>query len=280
MKQGSAEWKAMRRRGIGASDAPVIMGVSKWKTPYELWCEKMEITPEPDSSWQQRDGIRREEEARRAFEIETGHVVFADVVRHATVPYMFASLDGISIDRSVMVELKCAGAVDHEMAMDGMVPPHYMPQLQHQMECVGRSDMYYFSYGKNSQKCIKVRYDAEYVKSLLAAEAQFYHLMVTQTPPSNEDICVDKSEDIEWSNAAKQLISTMDEIDRLTEMETHLRQKLILSAGQSNAMGTGLKLSKILRKGSVEYGSIPQLKGIDLTQYRKPPTQSWRITRE
>ena len=26
-----------RRHGIGGSDAPVVVGLSKWRTPFQLW---------------------------------------------------------------------------------------------------------------------------------------------------------------------------------------------------------------------------------------------------
>lgn len=35
---------------IGGGDAPVIMGASKWQTPYELWQIKLGIVPKPDLS--------------------------------------------------------------------------------------------------------------------------------------------------------------------------------------------------------------------------------------
>ena len=40
MEQKSEEWLDWRKKGIGSSDAPIIMGVSPWKTPFELWEEK------------------------------------------------------------------------------------------------------------------------------------------------------------------------------------------------------------------------------------------------
>ena len=40
--QQSEEWLEFRRSRIGASDAPIIMGVSPWKTHYKLWVEKIQ----------------------------------------------------------------------------------------------------------------------------------------------------------------------------------------------------------------------------------------------
>lgn len=34
------EWLIERRKGIGGSDASIILGLNKWKTPFELWLDK------------------------------------------------------------------------------------------------------------------------------------------------------------------------------------------------------------------------------------------------
>ena len=39
--QGTSEWLENRKNHIGASDAPVVMGVSPWDTPYKLWENKL-----------------------------------------------------------------------------------------------------------------------------------------------------------------------------------------------------------------------------------------------
>ena len=41
------EWLKVRNMGIGGSDASVIMGLNSYKSPYQLWLEKIgEATPE------------------------------------------------------------------------------------------------------------------------------------------------------------------------------------------------------------------------------------------
>src|SRR5689334_6309347 len=135
--QNTSEWLEMRRNKIGASDAPVIMGVSPWKTPFQLWEEKLGIGKEKETTASMRRGIDMEEEARQKFEELTGHIVFPKVMFHPDYEYLMASLDGIDMDHKVAVEIKCPGREDHECAMDGVVPEKYKPQLQHQLEVTG-----------------------------------------------------------------------------------------------------------------------------------------------
>ncbi len=53
--QNTPEWHAFRRKRIGASDAPVIMGISPWKTPYQLWIEKTSGIESSAAPQQKRD---------------------------------------------------------------------------------------------------------------------------------------------------------------------------------------------------------------------------------
>ena len=39
-EMGREEWLQWRNRGIGSSDAPVAVGMSRYKSPLELWMEK------------------------------------------------------------------------------------------------------------------------------------------------------------------------------------------------------------------------------------------------
>ena len=95
--QNTHEWLEFRRKKIGASDAPVILEVSPWKTPYQLWIEKTSGTPSITTHHQKR-GLELEELARQTFEKKTGTIMFPKVVLHPSFDWMMASLDGIDID--------------------------------------------------------------------------------------------------------------------------------------------------------------------------------------
>ena len=145
MEQGSKEWLQVRRRHIGASDAPVIMGVSPFKTVYELWMEKLGTGRTSVNAAMQR-GLDMEGQAREHFSMMTGIEVKPSASFSRSVEFMMASLDGISSDGLTIVEIKCAGQADHGLAVKGQVPEHYMPQLQHQMAVCEVKELYYFSY--------------------------------------------------------------------------------------------------------------------------------------
>ena len=40
------QWLAFRKRGVGGSDVPTIMGMNPYKAEIELWYEKLSLIPE------------------------------------------------------------------------------------------------------------------------------------------------------------------------------------------------------------------------------------------
>src|SRR5512135_1888144 len=105
-----------RRGKIGASEAAIIMGESPYSTPYKLWRLKLGIDVPADIQPHMQAGLDIENEARKWFHNETGIEVFPYQIQHETIPYMIASLDGISLDKMTILEIKKPSLKDHEFA--------------------------------------------------------------------------------------------------------------------------------------------------------------------
>lgn len=94
------EWLKMRCKGIGGSDAGVILGLSTWKSPRQLWLEKLECNPiEEDNDDEVITYGRSAENAIRT--LFTSKFVNKLKIKHTKEllvskknPYLFASLDG------------------------------------------------------------------------------------------------------------------------------------------------------------------------------------------
>ena len=103
LDQNTTEWLEFRKNRIGASDASVIMGASPWKTPLELWKEKIGLQEESYTSMAMQAGKDLEEIARPI----VSNVLNCDfkpaVYVHDEYNWMMASLDGI--DRFRFVEV-------------------------------------------------------------------------------------------------------------------------------------------------------------------------------
>ena len=134
---GSPEWHALRRTGLGGSDAAAAVGMSKWKTPRQLYLEKIgeseTIENEP-----MRWGTILEPVVRQEYCNQTGRTVIAPgLIRHAARDCIFFNADGIA-DACRLYEGKTARTAEGwgEPGSDE-IPQEYMLQVQHGMAVLG-----------------------------------------------------------------------------------------------------------------------------------------------
>jgi putative phage-type endonuclease len=275
--QGSKEWLDMRREHLGASDAPVIMGVSPWKTPLQLWKEKLELEESAVNGFAVKRGNELEPIARDAFEKEIDESLFPQVVFHKEHDFMMSSLDGLSLDGKIAVEIKCPGKKDHELAKNGFIPEKYVPQLQHQLACLGLDKMYYYSFDGESGVSIEVSRDDKYISRLIKKEREFWDFVKnkTQPPATDKDYEVKTSE--KWEEAFLAVNEIDSEIKALKDKREQIKQDLIDDSEGKSCKGFGLTLIKTFKKGLISYSKIPELLEIDLEKYRGKGKDVWTL---
>lgn len=181
--QRTDEWLALRKTKITATDACVIMGVNPWKTSYRLLEEKLGYVETGPINERMQRGIDLEPVALDLFNIKTGLEMEPCVVFHPDHDWMMASLDGITkygpnVLGDNIVEIKCAGKVDHGAALKGKVPKKYYPQLQHQLAVTGLDMAHYFSFDGIDGVILEVKRDDEYIEKMIEAEKRFYDILV------------------------------------------------------------------------------------------------------
>lgn len=140
---GREDWLQQRRTGVGGSDVAAILGLSKYKTPLQVYQEKRgEIEPQADND-AMRWGRYLEPVVRQAYADETGHEVrvIDQLVRHPIYEHMIANLDGIVIPEAGprrVFEAKTARTADGwgEPGSD-QIPQPYLLQVQHYMAVTG-----------------------------------------------------------------------------------------------------------------------------------------------
>lgn len=139
--QGSTEWKAHRATAYNASDAPAMLGISKYKTRSDLIKERATgITPDVNDSTQRlfNDGHRFEALARPLAETIIGEEL--SPITGVDGKYS-ASFDGITFDGDVIFEHKTAND-EIRMALSGthianVLSEHYCAQMEHQLMVSG-----------------------------------------------------------------------------------------------------------------------------------------------
>ncbi len=131
------EQREARKKGIGASDTPIIMGFSSYKTPYQLYLEKLDLAEdnEPETEAQYWGNELERPIMRHFMKLNKVNVTFPDTVYHQDKSYMFANLDGYISSQNAVVEIKNASAYTRaNWGEDGsnIVPMQYLVQLAHQ----------------------------------------------------------------------------------------------------------------------------------------------------
>jgi len=274
MQQGTPEWLSLRTTKITSTDASIIMGVSHWKTKIQLYNDKIEQILPSFINDRMKRGLDLEPIARELFCIQNGIQVYPCIVMK---DWAMASLDGRSECGRFIVEIKCPGEKDHDLAIRGKVPEHYYPQVQHQLYVTNLPFAYYYSFDGTDGVTLKVDRDEEYIEKLVREEFKFYESIINKIPPEpSEGDYLERNDDL-WNKCASEWKNVVEEMKSLEKQEEDLRKQLIFLSGESNTKGGGISLCQITRKGHVDYQKIPQIKNIDLDIYRKPSSSSWRI---
>lgn len=190
-------WLRERRRGIGASDAPALMGLSTFTTPFQLYREKVRedddmVQPEQHESayW----GHVLENLVAEEFERRTGMEVFepGDGVEFWSEdhPYMRASIDRYLIGPGGKMDsfLECKTRSSYaEKYWVTEVPLDVKIQVQHTMTVTGDAHAYVAAL-IGGQKFVwwQLEHDPALEAEILAVESAFWNRVRRREPPPQE----------------------------------------------------------------------------------------------
>lgn len=193
------EWHELRRLGIGGSDAGVIMGYSKYRSPLSLWMLKTgRMEDEGGDSEAAEMGtllepfIRRE--LVRDYIITKGYAEDVEVVapwamyRSTEQPFMMANVDGFLVfgdEEAVGLEIKTGNSyqLQHWGGREGdEVPDVYYAQVQHYMAVTGLSEWWIFGVIGNQRLLRIVPRNQGYIADLVADEEQFWRKVQSNDP--------------------------------------------------------------------------------------------------
>jgi putative phage-type endonuclease len=281
LTQGTSEWHEWRAGKITASLAPIVMGLSPYCTPLQLFDQMLGLADKPEATPAMRRGSKLEGLVRSMINERSGFNYQPVCMESSDTAWMAASLDGWdgTLESYRALEIKCPSKENHKIAFMGEVPAHYFPQLQHMMVVSETEYCLYASYGPDGTlHQVNVKRDDKFIKKMMRAEKEFYDRLAAFDPPDptpGKDL--DTIVDPEAIEMAKRYRYVMYELERFESQKENLRQQLILKAEGRSVIVDDLKIMKIPRRGNVDYSKIECLKALDLNQYRKPMTVSWRI---
>lgn len=182
MGQGTPAWHTWRKTGIGSSDAPALLNECLWKTADQVFQNKLLacIEAEKEKNSNQAYGTFMEPVAIKLYETWTGIKTRPVCCVNKKYPWLKTSLDGLSEDNDIILEVKCQKQEYHDVTLEGKVPRHYLGQLTHHCLVTGLKLVHFWSYNKARRYAPKDQValvefipSEEYMKGLLKVEKEF-----------------------------------------------------------------------------------------------------------
>jgi putative phage-type endonuclease len=260
-----AAWLESRSHGVGGSDMNKILGLNKYDSPYDLWCEKTKrVKPEDISDkWAVVKGNALENELRKRFRAEHPEMLVTDGTDKQFIsrekPFLRASLDGIlqREDGSFgILEIKTAGnrRAEDWKDEDGnlRIPPYYLAQVEFYALVTGWTWGYvYAAIGDDEPVEIPFQADAEDMAAIDKAATDFWHFVTTDTPPQltggdvqkafpepTPDI-VDESSDDDLYDLLAKLEGTVNQLNALKAEQKALQEQVIVRIGSHTGIRCG-----------------------------------------
>lgn len=187
------EQKQNRVNGLGASDTPIHMGYSSFKTPYELYLEKKGLLQPKEETEQQYWGNMLEPVILAHFEKTHGtQLKNPGTVYHKDYPFIFANLDGYCSKNNWVVEAKNANTfVRHkwDKALEDGIPLEYLIQIAKQVCLVNAIGGWCATLiGGNEYMQFYYERDVELEKLIIEADIKFWDCVQNSTPPEVETV--------------------------------------------------------------------------------------------
>ena len=266
--QGSPEWRAHRAKYRNASETAIVMGDSPWTTPYQLWEFRTGRKVQTVNAAMAR-GTALEPQARAAYEALTGNVMQPLVLVEGDYS---ASLDGLTFDGELLVEIKCPVKGKDSMLWQqvarGEIPVHYRWQLEHQF-LVSKAEQGHL-YVFDGAECIllEIAPCRERWQAIHEAWTDFMRCIETDTPPALTERDKVLRKDAEWQAAAERYVRLKAEADALAGRLEEAKEALVGLASHPSESGFGVAVTRYWKAGSVEYKRVPELATVDLDAYR------------
>ena len=188
------EFLARRKAFVGGSDIGAILGLSEYKTPFDVWADKTGKAPDEDAGPAAELGTVLEQYVAERYTRETGRAVMRrnEPFRDAEQPAI-----GANIDRQILgnpggngsgpgvLECKTAGLFAYRKMVAEGLPYTYLLQLQHGMLATG------WKWGAFAVLCrdngefvsFTVEADPEIHALIRRAVAAFWRYVESGTPP-------------------------------------------------------------------------------------------------
>jgi len=137
------EWLSLRQHGIGGSDAAAVLGLSSYKTPLDVYLEKIApVAPDVPPTPRMKAGLKLEQTVADWYEEESGYKVQRDnkVRIHPDYNFLIANLDRVILPKNGegrgVLEIKTTSSW-YAKGWEATLPMEFYAQLQHYLNVTG-----------------------------------------------------------------------------------------------------------------------------------------------
>ena len=186
LNMGHAEWLEERQKSIGGSDAPSIIGLNPWSSPYTVWADKLGKIPPKEDNEAMRLGRDLEDYVAKRFTEETGKKVRREnfLLTNPQYPFAHANVDRMVVGEDAGLECKTTSVLNLKNFKNGAFPDTYYVQCVHYLMVTGCQKWYLavLVLGKEF-KVFEIERDEDEIKALAESEEAFWKYVETETPP-------------------------------------------------------------------------------------------------
>jgi len=250
-----------RKKGIGGSDAGAILGVSPWKTPLQVYMDKVGATDPIQDNDSMFWGRTLEPVIRQRYaDVTNRKVVVPDtLITHPKFEFMIGNLDGITSDNRVL-EIKTARSAEGwGEPGSNEIPDSYMIQVQHYMliTAIPVADVAVLI-GGSDFRIYEVPAEPELMELMIEKETGFWSRVINRDPPepiTYQDMLLkygrtSKESRVQADVVAMAAVARLKEIKAIAKEEDELKTVIMAAFGESDTLMDNNKVLATWKAGN------------------------------
>ena len=182
------QWLELRKKGIGGSDSAAIVGLDRYRSPFDVYADKLGLKQEQEDNEAMRQGRDLEQYVAERFMEATGKKVRRRnaMLQHPEYPFMIADIDRWVVGENAGLECKTTPVLNKAKFSQGEFPPRYYVQCMHYMAVTGADRWYLAVLVLNkSFHVFTIERDEAEIQALIVAEKDFWeNHVLKQIPPA------------------------------------------------------------------------------------------------
>jgi putative phage-type endonuclease len=287
MQQGTQAWFQARKHRLTGSNAGTALGLNPWKTPDALVRQMVRDYHDAEQEFvgnaATEYGRLHEPLAVMDYQSKTGNFVEeCGFFVHPKYEWLGASPDGLVGD-DTLVEIKCPFGLrnDNPPKFKGLSEqPHYYAQVQIELACADRTTCHFYQWAQHGDSLEIIERDDVWLDQHIPALRAFYkHYYLTEIEnPAHLEPLVKEVNTLVALSLIEEYDALSATIDDATARKKEVLAELVRISKERDAVIHGRKLTKVERKGNVQYSKIPALKGLDLEPFRGKSSEHWRLS--